>query len=50
MNLCHRQVTGEAVIKACGLGDKISGHLFWECEIAREVWLQSRISFETQGV
>ena len=36
--------------KVCGLGNQSSGHFFRECETACDVWLQSRITFETQGV
>jgi len=49
-NLCHRGVIIENVCEACGTGAKTNGHLFWECDKAWEVWLHSRISFETQGV
>ena len=48
--MCHRQVIDDDMCEACGLGKETSGHIFWECEAAREVWVQSGIIFETQGV
>ena len=50
VNLCHRQVIDDDMCEACGLGKETSGHIFWECEAAHEVWVQSGIIFETQGV
>ena len=50
MNLCQRQVIDEARCEACGLGEESSGHVFWECGKAQEVWSLSGIVFETQGI
>ena len=50
MNLCQRQVIDEARCEACGLGEESSGHVFWECGKAQEVWSLSGIVFEIQGI
>lgn len=50
MNLRHRQVIDEAGCEACSLGEESSGHVFWECGKAQEVWGLIGIAFETQGI
>ncbi|XP_023907624.1 uncharacterized protein LOC112019319 [Quercus suber] len=50
VNLRHRGVLESATCEACGVADETSGHLFWECTKAREVWLATGIPFDTQGV
>ena len=50
VNLCHRQVIDDYMCEACGLGKETSGHIFWECEAAPEVWVQPSIFFKAQGV
>ena len=50
MNLCQRHVIDEARCEACGMGEESSGHVFWECGKAQEVWSLSGIVFETQGI
>ena len=50
MNLHQRQVIDEAQCEACSLGKESSGHAFWECGKAQEVWSLSSIVFETQGI
>ena len=39
MNLWHRQVIDEDMCEACGSGRETSGHIFWECQTAWDVWL-----------
>ena len=39
VNLCHTQVIDDDTCEACGLGKETSGHIFWECEAACEVWV-----------
>ena len=50
VNLYHWQVIDDDICEACGSSKETSGHLFWECEVAHEVWVQSGISFEAHGV
>ncbi|KAL0010668.1 hypothetical protein SO802_005776 [Lithocarpus litseifolius] len=49
-NLCHRGVLDNATCETCGLTAEISGHLFWDCIGAREVWTATGIAFDTNGV
>lgn len=49
-NLRHCQVISIVVCEACGSCDETSRHLFWECKIARDAWLQFGIIFDMQGV
>lgn len=37
VNLCHQQVIDDDICEECGLGKENRGHLFWECDAAREV-------------
>ena len=50
VNLCHRQVIDDDMCEACGLGKETNGHIFCECVVARQVWVQFGISFKVQGV
>ena len=38
VNLCYQQIIDDDVCEACGSSKETSGHLFWECETACEVW------------
>ena len=49
-NLCHRGVLENATCEACGLTAETSGHLFWDCIKAREVWTATGIAFDTNRV
>lgn len=33
----HQQVIDDDICEECGLGKENRGHLFWECDAAREV-------------
>jgi len=50
VNLCQRQVIDDDMCEACELGKETSGHIFWECKVAHDVWVQSGIIFKAQGV
>ena len=50
MNLWHRQVIDEDMYEVCGSGRETSGHIFWECQTACDMWLRICIIFETQRV
>ena len=50
VNLCRRGVIDNATCEACGRVEETSGHLFWDCTKAREVWLVKGISFDARGV
>ena len=50
VNLCHRGVLDNPTCEACGLGDEISGHLFWDCTSARETWEAASIPIDLRGV
>ena len=45
----HKSKLTQNVCEACGLGIESSGHILWECEKARAVWLLSGINFDKQG-
>ena len=47
VNLHHQGVLESVTCEACGIADETSGHLFWECTKAREVWLEIGIPFDT---
>ena len=49
-NLKRRKLIKESLCEACGLEEEISGHAFWDCEHAREVWHLLGITFKTQRV
>ena len=49
-NLCCRGVLDNAKCEACGLTAETSGHLFWDCIKAHEVWTATGIAFDTNGV
>ena len=49
-NLCSRGVLDDPTCDACGLTAKTSGHLFWDCRHAREVWAATGIPFDNMGV
>ena len=48
--LCRCGVIDNATCEACDWVEETSGHLFWDCTKAREVWLAMRISFDARGV
>lgn len=48
--MCHQQVIDKDRREACGMGEETSGHVFWECGKAQEVWGLTGITFETQAV
>ena len=50
VNQRHWQVIDEASCEACNLAEESSGHVFWECGKAQEVWSLTGIVFETQGI
>lgn len=37
-NLAHRHIIKENICEACGIEVEDSGHLFWRCLKAQEVW------------
>ena len=45
-NLCRRKVIDVLTCEACGFGVESTGHVFWECEKAQEVWVLSSIPFD----
>ena len=47
VNLHHQGVLESVTCEACGIANETSGHLFWECTKAREVWLEIGIPFDT---
>uniref|UniRef100_A0A7N2MHX6 Reverse transcriptase zinc-binding domain-containing protein n=1 Tax=Quercus lobata TaxID=97700 RepID=A0A7N2MHX6_QUELO len=50
VNLCRRGVIDNATCEACGMAEETSGHLFWDCTKAREVWVAIGISFDATDV
>ncbi|XP_075662885.1 uncharacterized protein LOC142632332 [Castanea sativa] len=46
VNLCRCGVIDNATCEACGLAEETSGHLFWDCTKAHEVWMATGISFD----
>ena len=50
VNLCRHGVIENATCEACELAKETSGHLFWDCTKAREVWVATGISFDATGV
>ena len=49
-NLCHRGILDEALCEACGLSEETSGHLFWDCTVAREIWEASGLPLDVRGI
>ena len=49
-DLCHRGVLDEALCEACGLSEETSGHLFWDCTVAREIWEASGLPLDVRGI
>lgn len=45
----HRRVLGDPTCEACGVAAESSGHFFWDCDKASEIWKLSGIPFDTQG-
>ena len=37
-NLYRRQVTPDSICEVCGKAEETTGHLFWQCHRAKEVW------------
>ena len=48
-NLCRRNVINSPICEACRDAAKSSGHVLWNCAIARDVWALSGISFYLDG-
>ncbi|XP_075670479.1 uncharacterized protein LOC142640300 [Castanea sativa] len=48
-NLCRRLVLDSSICEACGDAIETSGHVFWVCVVAHEVWDLSGICFDTVG-
>ena len=44
--LFTRKVTQDDVCEECGVGVESSGHLFWHCRRAQEVWKASNLGLE----
>lgn len=49
-NLCHRHVLDNLIYEAFGLAPETTGHLFWDCHIAKETWKLSDILFDKHGL
>lgn len=50
VNLCHKNIPENPVYGAWETNIETSGHVFWNCTIAREVLTLTSIPFETQEV
>ena len=50
VNPCRRGVIDNATCETCGWAEETSGHLFWDCTKAHEVWLATGISFDARGI
>ena len=48
-NLCHRKVLDDPICEACGVAAEFGGHVFWDCDQAREIWRLSSIPLDTRG-
>ena len=48
-NLGHRRVLDDPTCEACGVAAESSGHFFWDCDKASEIWKLSGIPFDARG-
>ena len=48
-NLYHRQVIDDPTCEACTLEPETVGHLFWECNVAKELWTLSTYHWRELG-
>lgn len=46
MNLFVQKVTQDNVCEECGVAMESSGHLFWHCTRAQEVWKASNLGLK----
>ena len=49
-NLYHRQVIDDPTCEARTLEPETVGHLFWECNVAKELWTLSDVPLERTGI
>ena len=49
-NLCYQKDLDNPICEACGMEAKSSGHLFWQCDKAQEIWTTSGILIDSSGV
>ena len=49
-NLYHIWVIDDPTCEACTLAPETIGHLFWECNVAKELWTLSDIPLERTGI
>ena len=45
----HQRVLDDPTCEACGVAVESSGHFFWDCDKAIEIWKLSGIPFDTRG-
>lgn len=49
-NLYHRHVLDNSTCEACNLDPETTGHLFWDCSLAKEVWTLADMPFDRTGI
>ena len=47
-NLGHQRVLDDPTCEACGVAVESSGHFFWDCDKASEIWKLSGIPFDAR--
>lgn len=50
VNVCDHRVLENPTSEESGLAEKTSGHFFWDCAKAHEVWEATCIPFDNRGV
>ncbi|XP_075640446.1 uncharacterized protein LOC142612215 [Castanea sativa] len=49
-NLYHRHVLDNSTCDACNLDAETTGHLFWDCHLAKEAWTLADLPFDRTGI
>ena len=49
LTMVTKRVLDNPTCEACGVAVESSGHFFWDCDKASEIWKLSGIPFDTRG-